>query len=211
MARMSRNPPMAPCPSSDISHSINAVASSIFTCGCFSGFTAITPYWLKSSGSPSKTILAVQPFSIAAAFQGKGIVYRTGEDQYESDFYHEYFVSPAPMMTEQTRNWLADSNVFGQVLSPISSVKPTHVLEGHIKQIAADLRDKKNPQAVLEISFFLLEQKKQDRSIRYRKTYLEMLPLESKTASACIDALNGCLEQILTDLENDLASNLEKK
>jgi uncharacterized lipoprotein YmbA len=158
-----------------------------------------------------ETVLAIQPFSIAPAFQGKGLVYRTGENQYESDFYHEYFVSPAPMMTDQTRNWLSDSGVFGQVLSPISSVKPTHVLEGHIKQIVADLRDRKNPQAVLEISFFLIEQNKQGRSICYRKTYLETLPLESKTAADCIDALNGCLGQILTDLEKDLASNLAQE
>ena len=133
----------------------------------------------------SETILAVQPFSIAPAFQGKGLVYRTGENQYESDFYNEYFVSPAAMMTEQTRNWLAESGAFAQVLPPISSKEPTHILEGHIKQIAADVRDKANPQAVLEISFFLLEQHKRERTIRFQKTYSAMHPLESRTAPAC--------------------------
>ena len=155
----------------------------------------------------SETILAVQPFSIAPAFQGKGLVYRTGENQYESDFYNEYFVSPPAMMTEQTRNWLAGSGAFAQVLSPISSAEPTHILEGHIKQIAADVRDKANPQAVLEISFFLLEQNKRERAIRFQETYSATQPLESKTASACVDALNQCLRQTLENLEKDLISN----
>jgi cholesterol transport system auxiliary component len=159
----------------------------------------------------SETILAVQPFSIAPAFQGKGLVYRTGENQYESDFYNEYFVSPPAMMTEQTRNWLAGSGAFAQVLSPISSAEPTHILEGHIKQVAADVRDKANPQAVLEISFYLLEQNKRERTIRFQKTYSATQPLESRTASACIAALNQCLTEILETLEKDLVSNLSEK
>ena len=155
----------------------------------------------------SETILAVQPFSIAPAFQGKGLVYRTGDNQYESDFYNEYFVSPAAMMTDQTRNWLAGSGALAQVLSPISSAEPTHILEGHIKQIVADVRDKANPQAVLEISFYLLQQHKRERAIRFQKTYSSTHPLESRTASACIAALNQCLSEILKNLEKDLASN----
>ncbi|RKY06624.1 MAG: hypothetical protein DRP56_07075 [Planctomycetota bacterium] len=158
----------------------------------------------ESIQAASEMILAVGPFSIAPAFGGKGLVYRTGDNQYESDFYNEYFVSPAAMMTEQTRNWLAGSGVFAQVLSPVSSVEPTGILEGHIKQIVADVRDKANPQAVLEITFFLLGQHKRERTIRFQKTYSAAHLLESKTAPACIAALNQCLTDILQDLEKDL-------
>ena len=165
----------------------------------------------QSLKASPKTVLAVRPFSIAPAFQGKGLVYRTDEDQYESDFYNEYFVSPSAMMTDQTRDWLSESGVFAEVLLPVSSVKPTHVLEGHIKQIVADVRDKGDLQAVVELSFFLLEQDKHDRKILFHKTYRVTQPLESRTASACIAAMNQCLSEILGDLEKDLASNLSEK
>ena len=161
--------------------------------------------------SSSETVLAVQPFSIAPAFQGKGLVYRKDENQYESDYYNEYFISPASMMTNQTRNWLSESGAFGQVLSPVSSMAPTHVLEGHIKQIAADVRDEAKQQAVLELTFFLIEQNKRDRAIRYQKTYVATRSFEDDTASACIVALNQCLSEILGNLEQDLASNLSAK
>ena len=167
-------------------------------------------------GGPSlkaapKTVLAVRPFSIAPAFQGRGLVFRTDDDQYESDFYNEYFVSPSAMMTDQTRDWLSESGVFAQVLLPVSSVKPTHVLEGHIRQIFADVRDEGDLQAVVELSFFLLEQDKNDRKILFHKTYRVTQPLKSRTASACIAAMNQCLSEILGDLEKDLASNLAGK
>ena len=161
--------------------------------------------------SSSETILAVQPFSIAPAFQGKGLVYRKGENQYESDYYNEYFVSPHAMMSDQTRNWLAESGALAQVLSPVSSVEPTHILEGHIKQIAIDYRDETNPQAVLEMTFFLLELHRHDRAIRFHKTYSATLSLETKTASSGFDALSQCLEKILENLEKDLMSSLSEK
>ena len=143
---------------------IVVLSALLFSAGCMNRKAVVKDTFLLdiqrqdvSERSASERILAVQPFSIAPAFQGKGFVYRTDENQYESDFYNEYFVSPAAMLTNQTRNWLSESGTFAQILSPVSSVEPTHILEGHIKQIAADARDKANPQAVLEISFFLLE------------------------------------------------------
>ena len=43
-------------PSGDTSQSMNCWPSSFFTCGCFAGFTSMTPYWLNSRLSPSTTI-----------------------------------------------------------------------------------------------------------------------------------------------------------
>ncbi|MFZ9011441.1 MAG: hypothetical protein ACO20W_06055, partial [Anaerohalosphaeraceae bacterium] len=145
------------------------------------------------------------------AFQGKGLVYRTDDDQYESDFYNEYFVSPSAMMTDQTRDWLSESGVFAEVLLPVSSFEPTLILEGHIKQIVADVRDKGNKQAVLELSFFLLEKHNHNPTIRFQNTYSATQSLDCKTASDCIAAMNQCLSEILGDLEKDLASNLAGK
>lgn len=159
----------------------------------------------------AETVLAVQPFSIAPEYQGKGIVYRTDTNQYESDFYHEYFISPSSMITDQTRNWLRASGVFNEVLLPASSVEPTCILEGNVKQIAVDVRDKANPQAVLELSFLLLEQDKRSRKIWFSKTYSAARPVENKTPSACVAALSQCLTEILGSLEKDVASNLASK
>ena len=56
---------MAFCPSADSSQSMKACPSAFFTFGCLSGFTRITPYWLKSFLSPSNERLV-----LAAVLEG---------------------------------------------------------------------------------------------------------------------------------------------
>lgn len=156
----------------------------------------------------SESVLAVQPFSIAPEFADKGIVSRTGDNQYESDFYSEYFISPAPMITEQTRRWLAESGLFAQVLLPVSSVQATHVLEGHVRKMVLDIRDAEKPRAEMEVTFFLLEQDKRNRAVRFQQTYSAAQSMESSSFEDYIAAQNRCLYDILDGLEKDLAENL---
>ena len=156
----------------------------------------------------SEKILAVQPFSIAPAFEGKGVVSCIGENQYESDFYNEYFVSPAQMVTEQTRYWLSQSGLFARVLAPVSSVQATHVLEGHIQKMVLDIREPEKPRAKMEITFFLIEQHKHDRTIRFQQTYSAAHSMQSRFTQDYIAAQSRCLHDILEKLEMDMASHL---
>jgi ABC-type uncharacterized transport system auxiliary subunit len=153
-------------------------------------------------------ILAVQPFSIASAYEGKGVVSCVSENQYKSDFYGEYFVGPAQMITEQTRNWLSGSGLFDRVLSPVSLAEPTDVLEGYVRKMFLDLRDLEKPQAVLEITFVLLEHQKRDEIIRFQETYSMSHPMESRSIRDYVTAQSQCLHDILTKLESDLAARL---
>ncbi|MDH4203054.1 MAG: ABC-type transport auxiliary lipoprotein family protein [Phycisphaerae bacterium] len=163
---------------------------------------------IATSQNKSDAILVVLPFSIAPAFEGKGVVSRVSENRYESDFYNEYFVSPAQMITERTRNWLSESGCFAQVLSPVSSVQPTHILEGHVRTMVLDVRDSAKPRAELEITFFLLEQLKHDRTIRFQQTYSVSHAMESGSVQDYMAAQSWCLRDILEKLESDLVSNL---
>jgi len=187
----------------------------LFSAGCLQHKAVLKGRFLldvqrdsRSVQTTPESILAVQPFSIAPAFANKGIVLRTGGNQYESDFYNEYFISPAPMMTEQTRRWLSESGLFAQVLLPVSSVEPTHVLEGHIQQIVLDSSDLDAPRAELKIAFFLLEQHKRDRTVRIQQTYSVSHAMESGSMQDYMAAQSRCLRDILAKLESDLASNL---
>lgn len=186
----------------------------LFNTGCLQRRAVVKDTFLldarRGNGSvqkPSGGTLAVQPFSIAAAFADKGIVSRTGNNQYESDFYSEYFISPAPMFTEQTRRWLSESGLFAQVLSPVSSVEATHLLEGHIQQVLMDNRDPAAPLAVLEIQFFLLQKQSRTRTIEFHKTYQSTQPMKSASFQDYIAVQNEGLRNILSELESDLASH----
>jgi ABC-type uncharacterized transport system auxiliary subunit len=112
------------------------------------------------------------------------------------------------MIAEQTRNWLSESGLFAQVLFPVSSVQPTHILEGHVRTMVLDVRDSAAPQAKLEISFFLVEIHKRDRTIVSENTYSAVQTLESRSLQGYVAAQSQCLRDILEKLESDLVSSL---
>ena len=154
-------------------------------------------------------ILEVRNFTIDSAFGGKGLVYRTGEVKYETDFYNEFLVSPRSMITEKTRNWLAAYRLSQRVLDPGSQIDSTHVIEGNITVLYGDFRDKTSPRAVLEIRIFLLETKAGEEPVSvFGATYKSSVALETKDPESVVNALDRCLEEVLANLEKDLSDKL---
>jgi cholesterol transport system auxiliary component len=161
-----------------------------------------------ASDIKNTNIIEVRRFTIDHAFSAKGLTYRTGEFEYESDFYNEFLVSPAVMITEKVRNWLSVSGLFRMVTDPGSYVESNHVMEGNIVAIYGDYRDKLSPAAVMEIRVFLLKAKAQEEPIIvFGKTYKSMVKLEFEGPEGLIAGFDECLENILTSLESDLGNN----
>ena len=159
--------------------------------------------------SDNQNILEVRRFTIDPAFSTKSLTYRTGEFEYEPDFYNEFLISPDAMITEKVRNWLSESGLSRRVLDPGSYVESTHVIEGNVIALYGDFRDKSSPAAVMEIRVFLLEMKTiKEPVIVFGKTYKSSVAFESKGAEGLVNALDQCLEEILTNLEKDLAGKL---
>lgn len=195
--------------------SIIILSSLLFSTGCINRKAIAKNTFLldvqRNGAAAKKTsdvVLSVQPFSIAPAFADKYLVRRTGKNRIESDFYNEYFISPANMITDQTRNWLTESGIIATVLSPVSSVEPGMFLEGHISQMLADTQDPSNAQAVLEMKFFLIERNKRESTIRFQKLYKITEPMAEQTPQGYISAQNICLMRILKMLEKDIALSL---
>jgi cholesterol transport system auxiliary component len=157
----------------------------------------------------SDVILEVQRFTTDSVFTSKQLVYRKTEFEYESDFYGEFLISPGLMVTEKTRNWLSESGLFARVLEPGSYTKPTHTLHANITALYIDTRDKKSPAAVMQMRVFLTPEKPSEKLVILAETYNASVKVKSKTAEDFVQGFNQCLEQILTDLENDLQQEFQ--
>lgn len=159
----------------------------------------------KPAESRTESILEVRRFTVDSAFAGKGLVYRTGEFEYDSDFYNEFLVSPSAMITEKTRNWLAGSGLYTQVLDVGSQIDPTHSIEGNVTKLYGDLRDESSRHATMEIRFFLLKVDAGGEPVPvFGKTYQSSVDIESKGPQGMVEALDRCLANILSNLERDL-------
>ena len=194
---------------------LSLVASAMLISGCGAKSYEKQRYLLETKRASSvvangnENIMDVRRFTIDPAFSTKGLTYRKGEYEYESDFYNEFLISPDTMVTEKVRNWLSGSGLSRRVLDPGSYVDPTHVLEGNIIAIYGDFRSKSSPKAVMETRFFLLETKVgADPAIVFGKSYKSSVALESEGPGGLVSALDRCLVEILTDLEEDLVEYL---
>lgn len=155
-----------------------------------------------------KTVLKVRPMQISPAYQGKDMVYRLGETEFESDYYNAFFVQPAQSMTQLTEQWLGRAGIFSNVVDSTSQVMDTHLLEGMVNALYGDYRDRAAPKAVLEMQFFLLKNRNETYSVAFSKSYRKVVPFASggKDAAPLAAAYNQALAEVLAELEQDLRS-----
>jgi cholesterol transport system auxiliary component len=186
--------------------------------GCFGGTAINKTYYIldaRREGGPAPvhadTTLRVRRFNVDEAFAAKQLVYRVAEFRYESDYYHEFMVLPGAMITEKTRDWLADSGLFARVSSVGSRLESTYLLEGNVTALYADFRSEAAPTAVVEIRFFLLAGPDTNETVGLARTYRAESPIAAKTAEGVVEALSKGLADILTRLEPDIEKTIAPK
>ena len=194
---------------------LSLVASAMLIAGCGAKSYEKQQFLLDARRASSaaaksqKNVVEVRRFTIDPAFSAKGLTYRKGEFEYESDFYNEFLIAPDAMITEKVRNWLSLSGLAQRVLDPGSYVDPNYVLEGNVIALYGDFRTGSSPKAVMELRVFLLEMKTgAEPAIAFGKTYESSVGIESAGPNGLVAAFNRCLVEILGDLEKDLAGKL---
>ncbi|MCP4453230.1 MAG: hypothetical protein GY809_17355 [Planctomycetes bacterium] len=157
----------------------------------------------------AKGILDVHRITIDRTYDFKGFVYRKAGHEFEIDYYNGFLVSPAQMITERARHWLSRANLFERVLNPASQADPTHALEGHILKLYGVFKEDEPFEAVFEVKFFLIDHQSRTGQVILIKTYGETEPMETQDAACFVEAVDRCLERILTSLERDVAQALQ--
>lgn len=158
----------------------------------------------EPAGYSNGKILQVRQFRISSRFAGTQLVYRTGEFSYETDFYNIFLSPPAGNVTEEFRQWFADSGLFGSVVNPSSRVVAELLVEGNISALYGDYTDLNAPKAVMEIEIFMVQRNGGDDRVEYHDVYREEVELESRRAEALIAGLNTCLDRTLKSMETVL-------
>ena len=134
--------------------------------------------------------LQVSNINISPRYADKSFVYRTSESGYESDFYNQFLVSPASLITEEVRKGLTGSQVFKYVIGASNQSQPSYVLEGTVNALYGDFRNANSPKAVLEMEFFLTSEIPGKPGILTQKRYAKSLPLTGRTPEALIKGSN---------------------
>ena len=165
---------------------------------------------INRDGEPSNEtadgILEVSDIRISARYEGHSFVYRISDASYESDFYNQFLIAPAALVTEEVRKGLAQSRVFEYVINSSSQLQPTHRLDGIVNTLYGDFRNISASRAVLEIEFFLSKQLPTGTEIVMNKRYSKTVPLSGRSPEALVKGWDEALDGILTSLIADLKS-----
>jgi cholesterol transport system auxiliary component len=183
----------------------------IALCGCAQSAPAYRKYYALDTtrqGGPTQihtdATLRLRRFNVDEAFASRELVNRLDEFRYETDYYHQFLVPPGVMITEKTRDWLANSGLFGRVTAAGGRVESTYLLEGNVIDLYADFRKASAPVAILEIRFFLLVGAEASESVALAETYKAAAPISDRTAEAVVEAFSRDLDDILPRLEGDV-------
>jgi cholesterol transport system auxiliary component len=152
----------------------------------------------------ANAVLKIQRFRVSPQFDGQSFVYKTGNLNYESDFYNEFFIPPGLMISEEVQKWLAESGLFKYVMEFSSPVEPTFELNGVVNALYGDYSNIERPKAVLEIQFFLVRKISSRPVIVFGKTYHEETRVKGNSPDALVAGWNLALEHILTRFETNL-------
>jgi cholesterol transport system auxiliary component len=157
-----------------------------------------------SAPSNGTGILKVSHVRVSPRYDGKGFVYRTPDLSYETDFYHQFLVPPATMLTDEVEQSLRRASVFEYVINSVSQLEATHLLEGTADELYGDFSDTTSPRAVLAMSFLLSRQSTNGQEVIFQKRYQESVALKARTPEALVRGWNQALEAILAALVADL-------
>jgi cholesterol transport system auxiliary component len=149
--------------------------------------------------------LRVGVVNVAAPYRGRAFVYRLGELRFETDFYVEFLVPPAAMLTEQTARALATAKPFARIAGPGSAADAEWVLDGFADALYADTRNSGKPVAELSITYYLTPAGGTEQTPVWTHEYRRHAPMRDGSPVAYADALNAAFGEIVAELAQDLA------
>ncbi|MBU3586482.1 membrane integrity-associated transporter subunit PqiC [Polynucleobacter sp. 31A-FELB] len=166
-----------------------------------------TTSWMvapERTGAPYKprtdVWLKMGSVSTAPPFDGKSLVYRLGDQRYEKDFYNIYSALPNEMVSNATRQWLNNAQIFSMTVGQGNSFFPYYILQTSVEEFYGDYRVR--PEAVVTVEFFLTATDPQKRNpVIGKNRYSKRVALKDNTPQALALGQQEALAQILKEYE----------
>jgi len=182
-------------------------------CGCISRphldvrtfAFAIPPASKSAAGFRSHRVVAIRSLRVAAPFDGRSLVYRTGEYSFESDPYAEFFVSASDSLLLPIRSCLRQSGTFEAVVEPGSALKPNTVVEISVLELYGDFQRPREAAAILRLRILLFDSPHGiPGKLILEREYSRRIPLKARTPDALMSGWNEALAQILAQFDSDV-------
>jgi cholesterol transport system auxiliary component len=180
-------------------------------CGCVSRpalniqtFAFSTPTSPATNIIPNGRVIEIRTLQIAPPFDGRSLIYRTGEFSYQRDPYAEFLGLPAEELVGPVGEMLLFDGGFGEVVKPGSAIQPDTLVEITICQLYGDIRKTRSPYAVMEMQLTFLDATNGlPGKVIFQRNYSRRVPMGLTTPAALMGGWNQALIGILAEATSD--------
>jgi cholesterol transport system auxiliary component len=159
----------------------------------------------------SDHVLGIRNLQIATPFEGRSLVYRTGEFSYVRDPYAEFLEPPAEELMAPVCGWFRGNGDFSAVAEGDSALKPDTLVEVSVNRLFGDFRQPEHPAAILTIRFVFFDAPNGvPGKVILEQECSRNIPLNAPTAAALMEGWNQALAEILAEVSSDLARERER-
>jgi uncharacterized lipoprotein YmbA len=193
---------------------VSAVSGLILTlllCGCASAAPwkkqafALTAPATETGAGTHTNLLSLRRVTFSPLFEGRALVYRTGENSYEQDPYAEFLVPPNEMLEDCLRLYLRQGHAFAAVLDPDSGLHSSCSMAVSVNQLYGDFRQPDKPFAVLQMRFLLYSTTPADYGhVLWQHEYRRNLPVARRSAETLVAGWNAGLQGIMEEVNTAL-------
>lgn len=178
---------------------------------CFSQpYPSKNYYSLMAEAPKADTVRKARPYTLvlgavnaASGFEDRFLVYRIGPNQFEADFYNELVAAPARLLADLAAQHLDRINPRLRVVKSPGMKLADFGLEIYLEALYGDFIGE-NPKAVADIRFTLNDLRTSQAKIALDKTYHCDRPIMDKKPAALVAGLNTCVNEMLTELNQDI-------
>ena len=175
-------------------------------------FAFSVPLMVTTNGAPKGRVLSIRTLEIAPPFDGRSLVYRTGDFSYERDPYAEFLSSPAEELVTSISGILSANGCFSAVVGMGSAVTPNTLVEINISQLYGDIRNPGSPYAVLAMQVVFVNAKNGvPGNVILQRSYSRRIPVKSATAGAFMKGWNEALVEIFGEVASDFRNRCSPK
>jgi cholesterol transport system auxiliary component len=161
-------------------------------------FNFALPSRSAEAGARGSRVLLIRSLQVDPPFDGKELIYRTGEFSYDRDPFAEFLVYPADELRAPVCGRWRESGAFEAVSEGGSALKPNTLVEIHVSQLYGDFRQSEGANAVLVMRFVFFDAPNGvPEEVMLQQEYSRSIPMKARTAAALIEGWNQALAQIL--------------
>ncbi|MCL6620498.1 MAG: PqiC family protein [Syntrophobacterales bacterium] len=157
--------------------------------------------------TPLPEAVKVQPFAAAEAINTTHMLYRPDAYQRQAYVYHQWRITPGPLVTDSLVRDLRHAGLFQAVFTEDSPDRARFRLEGGV----TEMQEENHPagwQAVLGLSVTLLDTnypiREVSRRVMFQKSYRAVEPMPDQTPRGLAEALSRAMGRLSREIIADL-------